>query len=86
MNETETESKFYDNSPLAEAEIGMVALLTQEQCDAVAAWLKLYGYAFARQSPQCGRTLRANFEYAANRLEILGKNGLPERSLERPTG
>ena len=73
-----TAPNFYDNSPLADAEIEMVQLLTQQQCEAVAAWLKLYGHAFASQSPQCGRTVRTNFEYAANRLEILGKQGLPE--------
>lgn len=84
MNETQNEATFYDNSPLAEAEIEMANLLTQEQCEAVVAWLKLYGDEFSRQSPQCGRTIRTNFEYAANRLEILGKNGLPERSSEHP--
>ena len=73
-----TALNFYDNSPLADAEIEMVQLLTQQQCEAVAAWLKLYGHAFASQSPQYGRTVRTNFEYAANRLEILGKQGLPE--------
>ncbi|MBE9063197.1 hypothetical protein [cf. Phormidesmis sp. LEGE 11477] len=75
-----TASNFYDNSPLADAEIEMMQMLTREQCEAVAAWLKFYGYAFASQSPQCGRTIRTNFEYAANRLEILGKQGLPERN------
>lgn len=73
------ESNVSDQSPLAEAEADMVELLTQEQCEAVAAWLKLYGYAFASKSERCGVILRTNFEYAANRLEILGKNGLPER-------
>ena len=75
-----TAPNFYDNSPLADAEIDMMQLLTQPQCGAVAAWLKLYGHAFASQFPQCGPTIGTNFEYAANRLEILGKQGLLERN------
>ncbi|MBE9063461.1 hypothetical protein [cf. Phormidesmis sp. LEGE 11477] len=71
---------FYDNSPLADAEIEMVELLTPAQCEAVAAWLKRYGHAFASQSPQCGHTVSTNFEYVANRLKVLGQRGLPERS------
>lgn len=74
------DSNFYDSSPLADAEIEMVNQLTQVQCEAVAAWLKLYGYAFASKSERCGHIISTNFEHAANRLEILGKNGLPERS------
>ena len=69
---------FDDGSPLAEAEIDMIKILNKEQCEAVAAWLKLYGCAFAKQSPQCGNILKTNFSYAANRLEILGKNGIPD--------
>lgn len=44
------EPTFYDDSPLAAAEVEMVNLLNQEQCEAVAACLKLYGYAFAKES------------------------------------
>lgn len=80
----EENQRLYDGSPLAEAEIEMVEMLNKEQCDAIARWLKLYGYAFAKQSA-CGDTVITNFEYAANRLEILGKNGLPERPEVKPS-
>ena len=69
-----------ENSPLADAEVRMMRMLNQEQCEAVAEWLKLYGYVFASQSERCGLTVKTNFSYAANRLEILGKRGLPEQS------
>lgn len=66
--------KFNDDSPLAEAEIDMLKLLSQEQADAVASWLKLYGHAFASENKRCARILTTNFSYAANRLEIIVKN------------
>ena len=70
---------FYDGSPLAEAEVEMMNLLNEEQCYAISAWLKLYGHEFAKATPRCSRTLETNFRHAANRLEILGERGLPER-------
>lgn len=66
------------DSFLAAAEEEMIQLLTQEQCNAVALWLKLYGDAFGRASPDCGRTVSTNFKYAANRLEIMGKRAKPK--------
>lgn len=68
---------FNDGSPLAEAEIEMMQMLSKEQCDAIARWLKLYGYAWQKQYSASGEVICDCFNYSANRLEILGKNGLP---------
>ena len=63
-----------DDSFLAEAEAEMMQLLNEEQGDAIALWLELYGDAFGRASSNCGLTVRTNFRYAANRLEVVRKN------------
>ena len=77
---SEESDQFYDGSPLAEAEIKMMQLLDKQQCDAVAAWLKFYGYEWQKQYSASGEAICECFKYTANRLEILGKNGLPDKA------